>query len=99
MGKLLPAILLKESSGPILGLCRVSNVWFYSLNPNSWQHLRSEFAEALCAQDPDFWSQRAGASFATLMQIDYVRAIEPIPFPKQDRRGWVVLRPPGLLFH
>jgi ASC-1-like (ASCH) protein len=91
-------ILLKQSSGPIRGLCTVSDVWFYNLAPNSWKKLRSEFAEALCAQDPDFWKARQNASYATLMRLSFVRSIDPVAFPKQDRRGWVVLRSSGSLF-
>lgn len=91
-------ILLKQSGGPIRGLCTVSDVWFYSLTPTSWRKLRKEFAEALCAQDPDFWKERQNASFATLMRLRSVRTIDPVAFPKQDRRGWVVLRSSGSLF-
>jgi ASC-1-like (ASCH) protein len=87
-------ILLKKSGGPITGLCNVSDVWFYTLNPESWKKLRKEFTYAMCAQDPEFWKRRASASFATLMHIVSVKPIKPIAFPKNDRRGWVVLRPP-----
>jgi hypothetical protein len=87
-------ILLKRSGGPLLGICQVSQVWFYRLDPDSWGTLRKEFTQSLCAQDPSFWEKRQRASFATLMQLSSVRAIEPVLFPKQDRRGWVVLKPP-----
>jgi hypothetical protein len=85
-------ILLKRSSGPILGVCKVSDVWFYCLDPGSWTKLRKDYADALCARDPGFWEQRKRASFATLMRLDSVRPVPPIEFVKQDRRGWVVLR-------
>jgi hypothetical protein len=84
-------ILLKRSSGPILGICEVSDVWFYRLDPASWGLIRSEFTKAMCAQDPDFWRNREGASFATLMRIQEVTRISPINCEKRDRRGWVVL--------
>ena len=90
-------ILLKQSGGLVVGLCRILRVWFYDLDPQSWEALRREFTQALCAQDPDFWAQRRGASFATLMQIDNVRAIEPLRCVKRDRRGWVLLQPAGQL--
>lgn len=85
-------ILLKRSGGPVMGLCQVSEVWSYKLDPDSWQFLRKEFTQSLCAQDPKFWEQRRSASYATLLRISSVLSIEPLPFPKQDRRGWVVLR-------
>lgn len=86
-------ILLKRTGGPIVGLCRVISVWFYRLDPSTWASIRGTFTEALCAQDPNFWQQRASASFASLMRVSDVRTIEPIYYPKRDRRGWVILQP------
>jgi hypothetical protein len=86
-------ILLKRTGGPIVGLCRIAAVWFYRLDPSTWASIKGTFTEALCAQDPTFWHQRASASFASLMRVSDVRAIGPIHHPKRDRRGWVVLRP------
>lgn len=86
-------VLLKHSGGPVIGLCMISDVWFYQLDKESWGTLRKEFSIALCAQDPEFWQQRKHASFATLMQIESVIQFSPVNFSKADRRGWVVLRP------
>jgi ASC-1-like (ASCH) protein len=85
-------ILLKKSSGPILGLCKVSEVWFYNLNPKLLQDIRADFTQVLCAQDPAFWEQRNNAAYATLLLISSVKVITPIRYPKKDRRGWVVLK-------
>ena len=85
-------ILLKESGGPVIGLCLVSEVWSYRLNASSWQEVTTRFTEALCVQDPGFWAARRHASYATLMRISSVRSIDPVTIPKSDRRGWVVLR-------
>lgn len=85
-------ILLKRSSGPILGICQVAYPWFYQLDPDSWTSIQKDFAEALCAQDPEFWKQRESASYATLIRIQRVKSIAPIKYAKRDRRGWVVLQ-------
>jgi hypothetical protein len=85
-------ILLKKSGGPVVGLCMVTYRWFYRLDASSWQTIRNEFTQALCAQDPHFWQDRCRASYATLMRVRHVRTITPINFEKRDRRGWVVLR-------
>lgn len=87
-------ILLKKAGGPVVGLCRVSHVWSYNLDPDSWREIRQEFTEALCAQDPLFWESRAQASYATLMKISEVKPIPAVAWKKRDRRGWVVLQPP-----
>lgn len=85
-------VLLKASGGPVMGLCEVRHTWFYNLDPDSWQTIRKEFAEALCAQDPEFWTDRERAEFATLMLVGRVLRTSPVPWEKKDRRGWVVLR-------
>ncbi len=85
-------ILLKKSGGPVLGICHVVDAWFYHLNKESWQSIKEEFKEALCAQDPEFWNNRKSASFATLIKIDNVKPIIPFMFYKKDRRGWVILQ-------
>jgi hypothetical protein len=85
-------VLLKRSCGPIVGLCEVSDVWFYHLDPASWLEIREDYGRALCIEDPEFWRTRQHTSFATLMRLQHTRELPPVPFPKRDRRGWVVLR-------
>lgn len=88
-------ILLKRSGGPIVGLCRASDIWYYELDPRSWREIRTGFSQMLCAQDPNFWSQRKSAEFATLIRLTNVLKISPFKYAKSDRRGWVVLKPGG----
>lgn len=85
-------LLLKLSGGPIVGICQVTNVWSYELEPKSWKLIKKEFTNALCAQDPDFWKDRKYACYATLMKIKKPITFEPFEVEKRDRRGWVVLR-------
>src|SRR5215469_6001323 len=84
-------LLLKRTGGPVVGIARVRVVWSYSLDESSWGEIRERFAEALRAQDPKFWEQRRGASYATLMAIDQVLELTPVEWEKRDRRGWVVV--------
>jgi hypothetical protein len=88
-------VLLKRSGGPVVGVCEISDVWFYRLDPGTWSEIRREFSEALCAQDPGFWRARERASFATLMAIGHARRLRPVAFPKRDRRGWVIVGAEG----
>jgi hypothetical protein len=85
-------ILLKKSGGSIIGLCQISTVWYYTLDPSSWNEIKSTFAEMLCAQDPEFWKARERASFASLMRLSHVHRISPVEIKKRDRRGWIVLK-------
>lgn len=84
-------ILLKETGGPIVGLCQVRRTWFYSLDSRSREIIRERFAKAMCAESASFWKERQEKLFATLIHINRVRIINPIKFQKQDRRGWVIL--------
>jgi dephospho-CoA kinase len=88
-------VILKRSGGPVVGVAQVAHAWFYRLDPQSWESIRKEFTEALCAQDPGFWQTRQHASFATLMRLQHVQALTPITCTKQDRRGWVILQRPS----
>jgi len=85
-------LLLKHSGGPVVGLCRVTDAWFYRLDPATWSSIRRDFTEELCAQDPAFWEARARAEYATLLRVGDVRRIPALTCDKRDRRGWVVLR-------
>ncbi|MCO8125534.1 hypothetical protein NHH03_27595 [Stieleria sp. TO1_6] len=85
-------VLVKEAAGPVVGLCRVSTVWSYVLDPESLNQIRSLFGSAMRVESESFWAERTDAAFATLMQIDHVTRIQPFTIEKKDRRGWVVLR-------
>lgn len=84
-------IILKKSGGPVIGLCRISQVWFYELDPNSWKDVKKRFSKAICANDVAFWNERENALFATLMKITDVYKVAPYSCRKRDRRGWVIL--------
>ena len=85
-------ILLKKSGGAVVGVCQVTAVWFYRLDPASWQTILTEFSQAMCADGSAFWRQRRQASFVTLMKLTRVARLESIECDKRDRRSWVVLR-------
>ncbi len=85
-------VLLKRSGGPVVGICETGETWCYTLDRASWHTIRKEFAEALCAEDDEFWRSREDASYATLMRVRRVWPIGPIPWEKRDRRGWVIVQ-------
>lgn len=84
-------VALKAQSGPVVGVALVEHVDFYELDPATWAILQDSFARPLCADDPAFWEERAGARFATLMRVSQVLRIPPLVVDKTDRRGWVRL--------
>jgi len=84
-------VLLKRSSGPVVGLCTVSDVWDYRLTASTLLEIKDRFGPAICPQH-GFWEDRRDAAFATLMRIEGARPLPDLAVPKRDRRGWVVLR-------
>lgn len=86
-------MLLKRSGGPVVGVCSVVETWYFPLNPQTWELITTRFAKDICSVDPDLGDLRSDATLASLLRVGNVRRIEPVPFPKSDRRGWVVLSP------
>jgi hypothetical protein len=84
-------IVLKRSSGPVEGICRVADAWFYQLDPKTWPEIE-RYASALCMDDSSFWKQKRGASYASLMRIEDIIRVPSFDIDKLDPRGWVVLR-------
>jgi len=84
-------IVLKKSSGPVCGVCRVAHVWFYRLDPNTWSEIE-RYTEKLCMDDSAFWEKKKAASFATLIQVEDVHRIEEFDIDKLDPRSWVIVR-------
>lgn len=83
-------ILMKRPGAALVGVCGVSDTWFYELDPTSWQKIKTGFIHEIYAE-PDFWVERENAAFATLIRIKHARPIKPIDFTKRDMRGWVAL--------
>jgi adenylate kinase family enzyme len=89
-------IFLKRAGGPIVGICEVTNAWFYKLGPDSFGEIATRFGRAICPVGEEFWEERRHAEYATLIKLGRVHRTEPLAFPKKDRRGWVVLKPSEL---
>ena len=53
-----------------------------------------KYENEICSYlEEDFWISRSSARYVTLLWIKNVRSYpEPYAYPKQDRRGWVVLK-------
>jgi ASC-1-like (ASCH) protein len=85
-------ILLKRSGGPILGIGIVAKACFYETTPEVLKDIQATYAEALGIRDPSFWAARAQTRFATLLWLEQVTTITPIPYHKRDQRAWVILK-------
>jgi hypothetical protein len=86
-------ILLKRTSGPIVGIGQVSEVQTYDgLDAKQIHTIREKFECELGIDDPSFWEGQQRSSFATLVRLTHVRSIGGIELVKRDRRAWVVLQ-------
>jgi hypothetical protein len=84
-------LVLKRSSGPIVGVCRVAHVDTFELDSSTQKQIRARYSVPLCAENAAFWDARSRFQYATLMHLCDVRRLPPFACGKQDRRGWVVL--------
>src|SRR5260370_18926845 len=85
-------VLLKQSSGDIVGICLVEQVWFYRLSVESLRIIKELFGSAICPAEESFWDDRRQATFATLLLISRVTPVDNVRIKKRDRRGWVVFK-------
>jgi ASC-1-like (ASCH) protein len=85
-------VLLKHSGKPITGIGLVVDTKFYQITPAVLREIREQFADELAISDPSFWSNRERASFATLLRLSHIRALDPIPYLKRDQRAWIILK-------
>jgi hypothetical protein len=84
-------LLIKTPSGPVVGLCRVTEVWHYAITPESFSDLLAPYASALRIDSSPFWTSRVISGFVSLLRLSEPRRIPPIVCKKRDRRGWVTL--------
>lgn len=90
-------VLMKEVGGLVKGSFVVAKVEsFENLTPERLKELEARYSESLYANvDPEYWHRRRVSKYATLMHVaSPTRFEQPFPFPKKDRRGWVVLDKP-----
>lgn len=83
-------MLLKASSGPVVGIAEIAKTWFFDFERDARAGMQRKHGAAIGA-DADFWASVEHARYASLLEIRHVRTLRPIPCPKKDRRGWVVL--------
>ena len=84
-------VLMKHSSGPVVGAFEVSSVASYQIQGRDLDLIRDLFGDAIRAEGGDFWVRRSRAKYATLMGVGAYHQFESTFIPKRDRRGWVVL--------
>jgi hypothetical protein len=85
-------VLVKRSGGPIVALFQAGETWNFRLTSRTLQAIRERFGQAIAPASEEFWHEHEAATYATLIEVEHVLRIEPVPWVKTDRRGWVVLQ-------
>ena len=85
-------LLLKGAGGPLAGLALATEVISRPLSAGEIHEIRRAYEHDLAIDDPDFWSAHATARYVTLVWIDDVWPLPPLPLPRRDRRGWVIVQ-------
>lgn len=85
-------VLLKRSSGPVVGICTIIRADFYELTPKLFAKIRRNYGKAICARGNDFWQAKQKMRYASLLHVDHVHPTPPTSCAKSDQRGWAVIR-------
>ena len=84
-------LLLKKSSGPLVAIAHVSDVWYYELKRRDFESVVEQFGPAMCLEE-EYIRTKSSSTFATLIRLDHVEKVADVEVHKRDRRGWVVIR-------
>ena len=84
-------LILKRSGGPVVAVCQVTTVQFFTLDASTRATLQAKYTRPICADEPGFWEERAEKRYATLMGVGDVQRLPDLNCSKKDRRGWVSL--------
>ena len=86
-------ILLKKSGGLVVGEITAGKVEYFSnLTPEKIEALKKYSSEICSDYDPKFWDKRKDSRYVSFIHIASVKKYAtPYPFPKNDRRAWLVL--------
>ncbi len=86
-------LILKQSSGDVLGLCTAAQIWSLDLATHPIARVREQFGQCIGPVPESFWDRQSQANYVSLIQVENVRALFPIPCGKRDRRPWVIFKP------
>jgi hypothetical protein len=85
-------IFFKPAAGPITAVGLAGRVQHLDLGIVPLQQIADQYGAAIAPADTSFWADRAAARYATLVAMQEVVRMAPVPISKRDRRGWVVLK-------
>lgn len=83
-------VIIKKSSGDVLGYFTIKDVLFFDLNIISIDEIILKYNNELCV-DEAFWSSKKNSKYATLIMIDKLFKLKPFHISKKGMQTWVIL--------
>lgn len=85
---------IKPPCLPIRAVASVDRCEFWPVSGAAELERRIQPHKPLIAAEAEFWRELGWVKYVSLIWINDVLSIEPIPVIKRDRRAWVVLEGP-----
>lgn len=83
-------VIVKKSSGDVLGYFTIKDVLFFDLNKISIDEIKSKYHKQLCV-DETFWINKKNSNYATLIIIDKLFKLKPFHVNKKGMQTWIKL--------
>lgn len=83
-------VIVKKSSGNVLGYFTIKDVLFFDLNTISIGEIKSKYNKQLCV-DETFWISKKNSNYATLIIIDKLFKLKPFHVSKKGMQTWIKL--------
>lgn len=83
-------VIVKKSSGNVLGYFTIKDVLFFDLNTISIEEIKSKYNKQLCV-DETFWISKKNSNYATLIIIDNLFKLNPFHINKKGMQTWIKL--------
>lgn len=83
-------VIIKKSSGNILGLFTIKDVLFFDLNITSIDKIKLKYSKQLCVNET-FWMSKKNSNYATLIIIDTLIKLKPFHINKKGMQSWIKL--------
>lgn len=83
-------VIVKKSSGDVLGYFTIKDVLFFDLNTTSMEKIKTKYNKQLCV-DETFWVSKKNSNYATLIIIDKLFKLKPFHINKKGMQTWIKL--------
>lgn len=85
-------ILLKLTGNPIIATAKVKDVKYYELTPKLAEEIKLKYGKQIGIDKFDNWQATSQKKYCTLIWLEDIKIIDPIPAPKSNGSGWIILK-------